>query len=297
MIESELRLFLSVDISGSTNLKNIKNYQKLIKRFNEIENLISKLKENRFVDKKNEIDDFKYKILCEEDLDWASSINSIFNDFHLLFAKNINETIYPWKVLGDELIYSFRIDSRENLYKYTLDFLIALRYYDKKLSKENTIRLKGSGWVAGFPVRNRKIIMQSFPELYYKNKKGNYEKFPYPREDYLGPDMDIGFRISKYVWPGFIVASLDLVYLLIQLKKEEKDQFKIYEVGWEQLKGVWNDRPYPIYWLSLPEEFSSNYYSYQEYYPWDIENNKFLKNYILLKENEKKKSQEDFLKN
>lgn len=280
----QIRLFLSVDISGSTDLKNNKNYMHLLNRFNDLKKIHNRVK-NTLISSCGDDDDdatadIIYEILENEDLDWLKTINDTFIDFHTMFIRELQQDskdtpVFPWKVLGDELIYSLYINNDEELHNNLLAFYKTLRRYDKELCKKNSIRLKGSAWIASFPIRN-KIINIPSPLLYYKNNEGNEIKYPYPKEDYLGPEMDIGFRIGKCVISGFIVISIELAYLLGSMNSN--DQFRIVNVGWEQLKGVWGGRHYPIYWLELPSSYQKDTeYFYDEiYYPWETATNKFL---------------------
>jgi hypothetical protein len=273
MLESQIRLFLSVDISGSTKLKNLKNYIKMINRSEDLGKICAEIQKlNTGVTIEESI---KYVLLQNEDLDWVNTISNTFSDFHSLFLSELKRSdLFPWKVLGDELIYSLRTDDREELQTILLAFYKTLRKYDKNLREKNSIRLKGSAWTAGFPIRNR-IIQIPCPNLYYKDGNGVEKNYQYPKEDYLGPEMDIGFRLGKCVSSGFIVISLELAFLLSEV--ESSNQFNIVDVGWEPLKGVWGDRPYPIYWLYLPNNDKDNdLYKYNEYCDWETASDHLL---------------------
>lgn len=296
-ITPQIRLFLSVDIFGSTNLKNTKNYMNLLSRYSDLQKIHDRIINKPTDTSKNSNDSIIYEILETEELDWTKIIKNTFLDFHNMFIKELNEkNLFLWKVLGDELIYSLKLDDGEDLQKKLLAFYKTLRNYDKQLCDKKSIRLKGSAWVASFPIRNKVIEIPS-PQLYF-NEDNKYIKYPYPKEDYLGPEMDIGFRIGKCVAPGFIVVSIELAYLLGSVNSS--DQFRLGNVGWEQLKGVLGGRHYPIYWIALPDSYKENEdYTYNEYYLWEIETNKFLSKWHEIKESDKsllveaKKAQSD----
>lgn len=264
---SELRLFVGVDIAGSTALKNRQNYSYLVKLYTENKKLLDSTKE-RLLGlcpslSRSAIDGVHEEVLnahlpSESDLDWAAMLQQCFSDFHSIFRRNLGNTkelaetdCYPWKALGDELIYSFRVKGRTIVQQVLVSFLAALREYDKKLSQKDRIRLKSSAWVAGFPIRNRQVQlpMAKLRLDHDSDKDGNY---PYPRIDYLGPDMDTGFRLGKCTWPSLCVVSIELAQLLGEC--QTKSQVRLRHVGWEKLKGVWDDRPYPILWAALPPE-------------------------------------------
>lgn len=284
-IELQIRLFLSVDISGSTNLKNTKNYMNLLSRYSDLQKICDRIIKEPTNTVKNTDNSIIYEILEDEELDWPKIIKNTFSDFHNMFIKALEEqNLFPWKVLGDELIYSLKLDDGEDLQKKLLAFYKTLRNYDKQLCDKKSIRLKGSAWVASFPIRNKVIEIPS-PQLYFNDDK-KYIPYPYPKEDYLGPEMDIGFRIGKCVAPGFIVVSIELAYLLGSVNSS--DQFRLGNVGWEQLKGVWGGRHYPIYWIALPDSYKDKEdYTYNEYCLWEIETDKFLSKWHKIKTNDK----------
>ncbi|MCQ2587643.1 MAG: hypothetical protein MJ174_05965 [Treponema sp.] len=282
MSKSEIKLFLSVDIFGSTKLKGAHNYSTILERCTSESNIINKL----IRDPKKKISE-KRIFQLNKDLiiyqDWSKIITDLFLDFNTEFFKYLesDEEVYPWKFAGDELIYCFDVTRHKDVYLYTLAFYKALRSIDCKYKETKLIRLKGSAWTAGFPVRNR-IIETPIPSLFMKNGNGTFSNFPYPHIDYIGPEMDIGFRIGKNTYPGIIVISLELAYLLLgkKLVDSEIEEFKVYNVGWEPLKGVWNDKKYPVLWLQLPDTYNKSKELYYKLYNfWDREENHLLKNF------------------
>lgn len=110
-------------------------------------------------------------------------------------------------------------------------------------------------------------------------------------EDYIGPEIDIGFIIGKYTFAGIIVVSLELAYILLDAKLtlQTTERIRVIDTGWEVLKGVWEGKRYPIFWLDLPEQYDTNgkEINYTPYTQWDIEENKHVKNYAAAKENSK----------
>lgn len=243
--ESQLRLFLSVDIVGSTALKGEANYQTIAAHLRMLQKAA----------KVNDPSSIPTDALPSlDEYDWVAIQQNTFGDFHSEFSKTAQPEVtegyevYPWKALGDELIYSVRLRSRSQATKLVTSFISALRLIDKQLSTKGRIRLKAVAWVAGFPIGNR-IVQIPAPTVFYK-QLGQEVPFPYPRLDFWGPDMDIGFRLSRCTFPGMCVASAALVELLGADKSN--DQVRFAHVGWEKLKGVWHERPYPIFWAELP---------------------------------------------
>jgi len=287
--QSELRLFLSVDISGSTALKNRKNHTGLLEEYENRKRALRTFADKGLIGKPAvDLDDGAESVqgilhdYSAEDFDWAAILERRFQDFHSAFAKELlnrglddlaNEIdFFLWKALGDELIYSFKISCRKQLHNLVLSFLRVIRNFDREDVSRKLIRLKGSGWVAGFPVRNR-IVKFPGPQLYRKGKDDSCTvEHPYPRTDYLGPDMDTGFRIGNCGYPGFMVISMELAELLGEAPGELQ-QVRGGIVGWKKLKGVWNEIPYPIIWITLPKGLEVDY---QEFDPWSKSENSLV---------------------
>lgn len=252
-------LFLSVDIAGSTRLKGTHSIVSLSKSIEEKRAFLRHLNDSGIV----HLDCNSVGLEClfsgksVESLEWAEIIRVQFEEFHAAFSSRAMETLqnvpqnakatlsvsteHIWKCLGDEILYAFIVCSREEVFALSSAFLHTLRDFDAKArlgqpsdSKTQLLRMKGTGWVANFPTRNRSFKL-------------------FGRDDYFGPDMDIGFRISKFARPGLLCVSLDLAYLLAWLG--EGRYFRAGIVAWEQLKGVWNDLRYPVIWVA-PDDYS-----------------------------------------
>lgn len=277
MDNQQIKLFLSVDIYGSTKLKSSNSYYRVQKYCEEYLETLNKLNSQTSTVELKDI----YASICEkyEYQDWSQIISQCFKDFNVEFIKrrqevNIEAEIQPWKMAGDELIYCISVKSRKDVYNQLLAFFKTLRYFDKEFSsKENRIRLKGAAWTAGFPIRNR--IMKPL-----ENEDISEDD---SRLDYMGPEIDIGFRIGKFTFPGIIVCSLELVCILLDGRlglQSEKSKFRIIDTGWEPLKGVWNGKKYPIYWLALPESLETEEdICYTPYKNWDLQEDIHVKNY------------------
>lgn len=202
--DSGLRMFLSVDIAGSTKFKG-----------------------NR------------------PSIEWVSVYENFFCEFHAFFlravkaahnnnnsSQDLAKQIKLWKMLGDELIFVAKITTESDVGIALLAFYETVFDYQQKIQeKYEALSLKGTAWTAGFPIRNRRVIV------------GNDRQV----EDFIGPDMDIGFRLTKVARTGPIIASMDLVDLLIG--RNYQSEFHCVFVGWETMKGVFADKPYPVHWL------------------------------------------------
>ena len=179
---------------------------------------------------------------------------------------------------------------------------MVLREFDRRaVEKKGIIRLKGTGWLAGFPIRNRQIqfrgpklfepdmaeggdeqgfALRGCPDSSNCHKPGNcpkFQEYPYPRTDYLGPDIDVGFRLGAHSHPGLMVASMELAELLGKIPKSLQ-QVRGTIVGWQVLKGVWDGNPYPVVWVTLPENWDTEYEG--QFTEWSKDEKGFVKKWL-----------------
>jgi hypothetical protein len=109
-----------------------------------------------------------------------------------------------------------------------------------------------------------------------KNKLFNVvtvEETPYKKIlDFLGPDIDTGFRIAKYVSPGKLVIDAYLAWYIAQYDSKQSDNIteKMRIVSLEDLKGVWNGRRYPIVWYNDNWTDGNSIFQYDEEYNSEI---------------------------
>lgn len=191
---------------------------------------------------------------------WLEIFRSFFTNFPLMLAGQLafefldrDETpaVDVWKVLGDEVIFTAQPASAEELAGILRVLLQTMRLYEANNFDKLPLRLKGTGWLADFTEHN---IVLEIPEL----SSGDAT----PHLDFIGPDLDLGFRLSKFARPASLVLSLDLVELL--LGAGNLSTIALYLVGREELKGVMFGRPYPIIWM---HDAQAGF----DFMPWEIE--------------------------
>ena len=131
---------------------------------------------------------------------------------------------------------------------------------------KDELDVKSTAWLADFPTRNRIVIFEKGNEddrtddnfaWYNDQLLQAYEKNPggYTR-DFIGPSIDIGFRLGASASPRLFVLSVELAHLLSGEECGNDDVYRSgpYEVprfnfryeGRQQLKGVMNGTPYPL---------------------------------------------------
>lgn len=215
------RLFLSVDITGST--------------------------------------EFKARFTGQGSDAWLATFKAFFTNFPLMVAGQIGfafldddhtPDIAVWKVSGDEVLFHIDPQSPEEVTSILLALLRTMRAYEEKHFGELPLRLKGTAWLADVGGPNIEI---EIPEL--SSGQGAHL-------DYIGPDIDLGFRISKFARPGTIVISLDVLEVIMRARNGATTALHL--VGRESLKGVLFGYPYPIVWLLGAEDRF-------DFLPWEVE--------------------------
>lgn len=201
------RLFLSVDMMGSTQFKA------------------------------------RYTGLAGEG--WLETFRTFFTNFPLMLAGQIgiefidrdeSPAVDVWKVMGDEIIFVAEAPRADGLVSILRVLLRAMNLYEDRYLQRLPLRLKGTAWLAAFGERN---IELDIPELSSSETS--------PHLDFIGPDIDLGFRLAKFARPSCLVLSLNLVEAM--LDAGDADTVALYLIGREELQGVMFGRPYPIVWM------------------------------------------------
>ncbi|MEO5365011.1 MAG: hypothetical protein H7831_01365 [Magnetococcus sp. WYHC-3] len=228
-LRPRLMLFLSVDMSGSTALKNSHD-----------------------------------RTSTTQPLAWLDFMQEFHREFPNMLGKRIKdpelreefgacvpggkESCEPdlWKSLGDELIFKLELSNHRQAALVVGAFWHTLADYNKQLrtkldnlkpdkfpdlNTRDAMGVKGTAWVAGFPVTNATILAQG--------SQGE--------EDYIGPQIDIGFRLGKHANRRKLIVSVDLALLLVEFT----NPITVYFDGCVPIKGVLQDKPYPLFWISL----------------------------------------------
>ncbi|WP_293905438.1 hypothetical protein [Phenylobacterium sp.] len=203
--------------------------------------------------------DFKARAAGQGSESWLDVFRSFFSNFPLMVAGQIGfqfldeqatPAISVWKVMGDEVVFVTTPETPEELTSVLIALLRTMRLYDERHFGGLPLRLKGTAWLADFDGPNIEI---EIPEL--SSGQGAYV-------DYIGPDIDLGFRIGKFARPNSLVISLDV--LEVVLGARNAGDAALYMMGREPLKGVMFGRAYPIVLMhDASERFS--------FLPWEIE--------------------------
>lgn len=201
---------------------------------------------------------------------WAQVLNLLFNELREEVHIKINGS-EMWRVLGDEAIFIIKIRNEDELREYInkiFRIMVSTIYKLKNgqffnldnnfnlMKLQNILSLKAAAWIAAVndvgDISNKTIIQEDIDNIFerYKSQNG-YEIF-----EFLGNDIDTGFRIAKQTQDGRMVLSYELAYLVAQ---KNEDQANLHIITYRKLKGVWKDKLYPVIWYHDPKAYQNLY--------------------------------------
>ncbi len=195
----ELVLFISIDIIGSTAYKNkypnSKDFSKLFLNFY------------------HSIPRYLFEELC---------FLSDTNNFDFEPRENL---LHLFKVVGDEVILMSNLTSFSSLPIILVGLRNTINKYRNVEFKKTGLDLKATIWLASCPIVNMKIRIPTVPidEITIIDK--------IILTDYIGPSMDIGFRLSKYSNENLMTISLEVMSILGSIAEITYDIFTKYHIN------------------------------------------------------------------
>ena len=176
-----------------------------------------------------------------------------------------------WTYIGDEVTFWRRMEPSDDLIRLIADTYDALQRICAELDRiedqhrirtRNVISAKASMWVAAAEhVREANIGRDLTRDYRHPNRiieeehiialAGERTTDQLKIYDFIGPDIDIGFRTSHFAHERLLLVSAALAYLLLgQARASQAVDRHMRIVSFQHLKGVWDDRPYPIVWYA-----------------------------------------------
>ena len=218
LLRPKLRLFLSVDIVGSTA--------------------------------------FKHSAKLNANQQWLGFFVSFFTEFNgefqnarIALQEKLNRQPVDeprlWKSLGDELVYVVELKRGADTAFYIAAFREAVNkqiQYHSKGEGRLPISFKAAAWLAGFPLGNAALPVRT---------EAGDESF-----DFIGPLVDTGFRLAAFSSPRRFTVSVDLALLLL---RSGAGDLKFFYDRRESLKGVIENRGYPIIWIDMHDNENGAY--------------------------------------
>lgn len=164
----------------------------------------------------------------------------LYCDILQSIEKNVTKNGFTlWKAIGDELVFNKTLSVKnikndiEKINKLMAELLKDI--YENGKSKElfpdiKQLSIKTAMWI----IHTENSCIEST----------DYELKINDRDDYLGKEMDTGFRMSSYALRSKTVLSASIVFLLCKYNKEVLNRIRI--IGYNKMKGIWDNYEYPI---------------------------------------------------
>ena len=218
---------------------------------------------------------------------WSQVIITLFARIQERVAKKI-PSAEMWKILGDEVIFIVPVLEKQDIFIYISNVFEILNqtvfqlktgtfFEDQELQgldqnflkMQNIISLKAASWMA---IIGEEIKPEKYDNLMKRFKlQEGYEIF-----EFLGNDIDTGFRIKAYTQDKRLVISYELAYILSRNTDSLKN---IYIVTYKRLKGIWQNHLYPIIWYH-DEKFAEGISLEDSFYYDERENSKLVDEYF-----------------
>lgn len=201
---------------------------------------------------------------------WAQVLNLLFKELREEVGNKIKSS-EMWRVLGDEAIFIIKIRDEDELCEYvsqifqimvsTIHRLKKGEFFNfsnnfNKMKLQNILSLKTAAWLAAVTdvgdIESEDILLENADNIFerYQSPEG-HDIF-----EFLGNDIDTGFRIARYTEEGRMVLSYELAYLIAQ---KTGSLSCLHIITYRRLKGIWNDKLYPIIWYHAPNAYCDVY--------------------------------------
>jgi hypothetical protein len=179
-----------------------------------------------------------------------------------------------WKGAGDEVLFSREVRSPLDAMATVHTFLSVMKEHRARFARKDVrLDVKGTAWLAGFPVNNAEAMLPAHREPLPAGRLDepvaeNYRLLDLHRAgrvptgcqlDYVGPSVDLGFRLRDHATPRRLVVSADLVWLLCHTHGSCSDRERrrcrflaIPHIGYDGrlgLRGILGGQPYPLLWI------------------------------------------------
>ncbi|NKX75015.1 hypothetical protein HGG73_12700 [Rhodobacteraceae bacterium R_SAG3] len=238
--EFRVRLFLSVDLSGSTAFK------------------ISEFGETR------EQGSAAPRWVSHFEQFYINFPDKFKTNYQLMTEKFEGEDLCPqlWRTAGDELVFCGRVTNQRSILMMLEAFIVTISEFRKNYFGKNvSLDLKGAAWVATFPEPNRSIqVLRSSEKLQFVTASEALEREAdlNPFEcDFQGKSMDTGFRVAHIARPERFTLSVQLARIVLNSPPKYVFSRDIRLDEPVVLKGVNGGMPYPVLFIDTMEHLSS----------------------------------------
>lgn len=177
-------------------------------------------------------------------------------------CKTKIERCRVWKRVGDEVLLYLRVRSQRQLEGSVVSAYEVLLSAAKTLENafpeaRGELSIKAAVWMADAEymspnaldeARRRWMSDSDGPQMRSRNILFRVDSGASPGElDFLGPDVDTGFRVAKHAEKNVLAVSAELAFALRLCGRPETSE-RLKVLSFVTLKGVWSGRHYPIVW-------------------------------------------------
>lgn len=173
-----------------------------------------------------------------------------------------------WKAIGDEMVFVFRVPDLRIIVP-VIDIFCRVVHRLQRDLKAVGLTAKATAWIAEFPVVNSEIVLGNraddklsrafsgpaapadwFYRHFYRVHLHRVDPDAAERLDFLGPQIDLGFRLCQHASPRRMALSLDLAALIAKYSTWWAMPLgALHFDGSHELKGILGGVPYPVFWL------------------------------------------------
>lgn len=203
-----------------------------------------------------------------ENDDWNRLTRGFYDDAKNFWSNHEVGSFKPvvWKYAGDEVLFYCRLNSADELIQAVEASYRAVQRVSQTVqtwTKNAGTRLfvKGTSWAAEATYAPPSALDSGGPSVRNLLLQSYLGEQDAQILDFLGPEIDAGFRISQGSMKNALVVSAEVAdFMWSRAKREVANRLRV--VGYRQLKGVWHGRHYPFVWYRTdwtPESLSSDY--------------------------------------
>lgn len=171
-----------------------------------------------------------------------------------------------WKTVGDEILFHKELTNSNQLYRIISAWIETIRSVRTWLvSKDPRLDIKSTCWLAGFPCKNADVVVDVGEHTIerqsddYFREAGQVLNRIYADEevsnvgmDFIGPSIDVGFRLAKFATQRKMIICVDTAFMLLPTRGNKLNLAnEIWFDGIEPLKGVNGGAHYPIFWIDV----------------------------------------------
>ncbi|CUU46930.1 hypothetical protein [Clostridium beijerinckii] len=206
-------------------------------------------------------------------------------------VEQIDENFQLWRSIGDEVVFTVVVCDEKKLEDIIQKLFCILNkihmeiksgeifkngsFKDREieeLREQNILSVKATSWIALVSKDNSNRGSSLKYNIEYEYSIADDTRVV----EFQGNDIDTGFRISKrFTNPRRLTLSLELAYML---SKSKKSKPKLHIIGYDRLRGIWDQKLYPIIWYH--DEYEAGTSLRDSFFYDENEEQELVKKYI-----------------